>query len=439
MLNSFQGQALTPIERGLDRASSGFQTLLGSIQGIATRVEQNRKLAEERAYKSATDRLQYERDLDKIRFTKGLESELQLQGIEERAKVDLYKLGQEQKFTVAKEAEKRAFESSEAYLGSQQALSAARASGTSVGGLQERRVSTYNQLEQNLARYAQDYPNINWAQFTPTVGENGVGGFVDSEGRPINMNYILQEASKTKTFLAGLDGLDTSVYAPDAKQQIDNIGLKVRTGQMDYQTGERELSNLSVSYVDQGELNKARSTAMLSGGVIRMVTKNISSMTGQNTTFGQYITEALGGKRMLTEGMLANDEVLRGIMTSDAQNKAQLVEQHLTANYASVSDFNAITSSEDYNKFLEVDPKTKAIKSKEAEDFKNAASAVTVGATGFDNPMITPFQKETTSVVPPNRLANQIIENYSRLTQSYEQILQQIPGQSAAQTINQNL
>jgi hypothetical protein len=75
MLGNFQGQPLTPIDRAYDRATSGFAVLLNSIQGVANRVVENQKIAEQRDWSDKRDKQLYDRELEKITFSQKLQSE----------------------------------------------------------------------------------------------------------------------------------------------------------------------------------------------------------------------------------------------------------------------------------------------------------------------------------------------------------------------------
>jgi hypothetical protein len=440
MLNSFQGQSLTPIERGLDRSASGFQMLLGSIQGVATRVEQNRKLAQERAYTQAQDQLKYSRELDKIQLTKGLETAGSLAGIQARGEIELFKLGEEQKFTQNQKIADLNFRMSPQGLGLLQSENAARASGTSMGGLQERRVASFNNAQGRLLDLQKTYPSADFSGIFAGVDNNGVEIFQDNQGNRVNLNYVVGEVASRYKIADELQKTDVSYLAPDKKQTYDLTIAQLKSGAISTQEALSQIGGLTPSFEDQQILREARSTAILAGSNLQSFANRIATVSGQNSEFGAYMTKALGGKKLLTESMIVNDDRIREIMQSDARNKAELIQQHISNSYASVADYNAVTTSDDYTKFLEVNPKTKLVRNKTADDFQKAANAAAVGYRGTENAMITPFDKYSTPITSPSQLANQIMENYSRMMQNNAtQVIQQAPTDRAKEEIYKNL
>jgi hypothetical protein len=191
MLN-YQGQPLTPIERGLNRAAPGFSMLLGSIQGLANKVEENKRLAEERNYQTRRDQTLFDRELEKIEFSTKAQYGIQTKLNEQKAGLDIVTARQKADIELQKKQAEIGIEGSPEALQVRQNQAFAESSGRTAGNVEDRRFQASqsqftrdNNLQVAFQNTVTEYPSLGLLNIEIANGQYYM------EGQPININTAI--------------------------------------------------------------------------------------------------------------------------------------------------------------------------------------------------------------------------------------------------------
>jgi hypothetical protein len=374
MLGNFQGQPLTPIDRAYDRATSGFAVLLNSIQGVANRVVENQKIAEQRDWSDKRDKQLYDRELEKITFSQKLQNESNAIENEKRFKqqVELARtqsvIRQQEKVFDAK------LEGSEEVIQTRFNQAKASAGGTFAGQAEEREIeartraaSKQNEMNTVILGYTEKYPELARYNMIGGATEDGqqfvkVYNPVSNEWENRNMSWLTQEVGKAadikNLFTSWENEAKTGGFDPNAWAEYGNIVTNYQKGEYKNKSDIiSALERIPVSPVDLTQLASDKNNALKAAG---LTMQQLNTLTRPNAT-GNITPPKWFKPFMSTDNRMPFTETNKNdfisIVTgpgSEGDKKAAIIAK-LNREYASVADMRNTLSAVDIEEYPEAD------------------------------------------------------------------------------------
>jgi hypothetical protein len=374
MLNNFQGQPLTPINRAYDRATSGFAVLLNSIQGVANRVVENQKIAEQRDWTEKRDRQLYDREIEKITFSQQLQDKSNAIEGEKRFKQQVALAGIQSDIRQQEKVFDFRLENSPEAIQSKFEGARASAAGTFAGQAGQRaidaqvRASTaQNEFNRVLAGYTEKYPEFAKYNMLGGVTEDGqqfvqVYDPVSNQWENRNMSWLTQEVGKAadikNLFTSWENEAKTGGYDPNAWAEYRTIVTNYQKGNYNNKADLiSALERIPVSPVDLTQLASDKTNALKAAG---LTMQQLSALTRPNVSGGIATPEwfkpfmSTSNRIPFTE---ANKNDFISIVTGPGEEgtkKAAIIAK-LNREYASVADIRTTLSKVDIEKYPEAD------------------------------------------------------------------------------------
>jgi hypothetical protein len=425
MLNNFQGQALTPTERAINRSAPGFAMMLQSVQQFANRVEENRRLAEQRNFQKERDQSQFDNQIKLLEVSTAaqLANQKELAGIQhgysiaeatERAK--LQREATEFQFGLQTSDELLEFERNKLRLTAQAQSASLR---------DKQRFDLFQTQEKTLQGYLEKYPSF-FANVSVAVDEQGNPvyarrGVVDGEVRYQQMgaadfNGLIAQASIANDRADGLEALlQQGQYPPEIRNQIIQTAEKIRNGLWSEDVSKvydelRALSTLDTSE----EIVRRRETHSIVADVLTNV--RWESVDGK-----------FGNKFVPTQDALRMDNTLMGIIQrggGSIANVENAIRGHLRNNYASLQDMDATARSQGWHEQGD----SKIAENQRRFNLTNNINALinqprTTGSVD-DVIMIDPFASLTTgnSIISLDEMVTRVFETFKNAPMSAEAV-----------------
>jgi hypothetical protein len=362
-----QGQ-LTPTERALNRAAPGFAMMLQGVQQYANRVEENRRLAEQRSFQRERDTNQFENQKELTRFAHDLNTKSTLELEEQRqrarmaeieAKEDIRRSGAMFDIGVQSTEEAsnlRRLVSYDQSIGAQQAdIDSGKRASQLFERQQDRLTSVQDKypMLRNLRLASDNQGNPVYVQ-TVNLGNGEVMERIVS---PAEFS-ILQEEAVTLVELA--DGIkqfrsEADLNLDDARKLIE-LESSVRAGTVSVDEANRNYAMLAAGVNERRfspeQQREGAQQARQAGAAILPFYHN--SVTGELMREMRPLEQRLPqGQRMFSTNEIRADQELQAIVARSGGNFTQVQDQirrHLITKYASIQTMYTAASQADFGK-----------------------------------------------------------------------------------------
>ena len=302
MLN-YQGQPLTPIERGLNRAAPGFSMLLGSIQGLANKVEENKRLAEERNYQTRRDQTLFDQELEKIEISSKAQYTNQVNLNKQKAGLDVAIAREKSKIEINQKIRELGIEGSPLGLAVTQNQAEAQSRGTTAGKKDERdhaarlaQLTRDNNSITSLYDTIAKYPSISLKYPDLRV----VNGQWYNGGQPVNINTIIGIAAADSQ-LGTLIGEEFTKrdYTPDTARNAVSDQKKLITGELSALTYDVNNFVSQVQRVDQEAVRTQNADVIAAG---RLTGRFLGGFNTSTAPYQENIRNSSTFKNQLPKG-----------------------------------------------------------------------------------------------------------------------------------------
>ena len=367
MLNNFQGQPLTPIERAYGRSTPGFAAMLGSVQQFATKVEENRRIAEERAFQQKRDTTQFNRQIEMVTFQHGLQSQSQQELQQQKAQADLSSARLTQQIRREDQVFGLELQASDLGVAATAQQSYAQTLGTEDATRPRRTEQRIDDLNQTFLQQREKHPSI--PVYQAAMGVNGdmvIERFDPNTGAWYKAN--MAEFQEFNTNAAQLSRIADSIQAimqgesfpPEIKGELLELSSKVRSGQLSTAAAEASLATIVNQSSRETETSGQRTeriatTRQTANTLFTAIMPNPQTgrpATGAGQDLINRLTRSNLPARLPVTDEMRNDAEISGILSNntDPRQAMAALTEHINLNYASLQTLYQAANELDYGK-----------------------------------------------------------------------------------------
>lgn len=360
MLNNFQGQPLTPIERSYNRSTPGFAAMLGAVQQYGNRVEENRRIAEQRNFQREQTQSQFENQKFMVEFSNELQTQAQRELNERRGEQQIQlnevkQQGRMQELGAREEIRRRGAMFDLELAGSEQALSNlqnesyVRAAGTRAAAMPE----TLEAANATLRETTGQLPSM--GLFRRYVTPNQTLGYerlvVDAEGNQVwqesneaEYTATYQSARQMKDIADGIDNfISTNQYDSESLSNLLEVKARINAGAFGSAEGAIHAVNSIVGSIDERiesrEARQARTATQRNTANYVLQTAFPTSQRGSLPPVTRDLlsrANSLTGNtfRLPSVGEMQTDPTLKRLVASGDRDG---LESYITQNYVSLT------------------------------------------------------------------------------------------------------
>lgn len=461
MLGNFQGQPLTPIERGLDRASSGFGVLLNTIQGVANRVVENKRLAEQRDWVERREKTQYDREIEKINLQTQLQHEKELDILERRGEQQSALNIQEFRLRQTEEIRKLQIQAGPLGQAATRAQSLAQTQGRVEGEApiraEQRRNTIFGNIDdfnQSLLKLVEKNPLL--AQYQINASADPDTGIIMAtyydpsqnewvQGSISDVNNLVARTSAIKsTAETLLNTYNTDDYTPETRRNAAALANSIMTGSYtDPQSLDIALSNFQgTARLTTVDTAKQRETTNAGIGAASFALGQLSNINSPNApAWTSVLRDPKKLPNLPTTKENLEMDIRQGQIASILNSKAtpgviqQRIAQYIQTNYSNVTTLANALAGSDYIK-----PDESSYDEQAAKLYKILSETIpTVGSSSGragDQLFLNPFAQTNDAdiIATPTTIAGSIINMFGRTQAPTSQPQRNL--QSASQEVN---
>jgi hypothetical protein len=350
-------QGLTPTERALNRAAPGFAMMLQGVQQYANRVEENRRLAEQRSFQRERETNQFQNQMELTAFSHELQSQSQREIQEMRAAAGQQQAILDSEIRTREKITDLQIESSGLGIEARQMQAYAQSSGTEMGKAPRVALDRLDSAQTFLSDMRQKFPNLPMIEVDN--GPNGEVRFfeITPDGNPVQvsrgyLDLVIGNQAQNKVVADTIDRvMETGDFTSEVQQELLRVRNAVLSGDIRRSEAERYITSLTDRDQRLESATEQRERVQSQNRNIRAITVGIGDpVRGTLTREGALLfagrSNPLRNQTFPSIEGFRTDETLMSIVNSgDFENVRGQLTEYINSNVVSLNGM--ITAAED--------------------------------------------------------------------------------------------